>query len=77
MSKVPTGMEFVGKLSDVAPDTFCPNRPSTADGVADAVRRLMSAVREAIDDRDAEIIALREAIARQDAPKPSRQSEGA
>jgi hypothetical protein len=64
MSKAPTGMEFVGKLPDVPADAFFPNRATlTPDGVADAVRRLMSAVREATDARDAEIIALRKALA--------------
>jgi NADH:ubiquinone oxidoreductase subunit B-like Fe-S oxidoreductase len=64
MSKAPTGMELVGKLSDVPPDAFLPGRTVTPEGVADAVRRLMSAVRQAIDDRDAEVADLRKALAR-------------
>jgi hypothetical protein len=73
MSKAPTGMEFVGKLPDVPADAFFPNRATlTPGGVADAVRRLMSAVREATDARDAEIIALRKALA--GSSEPSRET---
>jgi hypothetical protein len=72
MSKAPTGMEFVGKLPDVPADAFFPSRTTlTPGGVADAVRRLMSAVREATDARDAEIIALRKALA--GSSEPSRE----